>query len=95
MRGLYQWRGMQTVPDAKEQDVYERYTWRALTRRTAQGQWVIDLSSIDQAAERARQQRQKFAFRVQAVADGGKADAVLAGAPDREGDYFGVPKVVE
>jgi len=27
--------------------------------------------------------------------DGGKAEAVLANAPDREGEYFGVPKVVE
>ncbi len=29
------------------------------------------------------------------VTDGGQADAVLANAPDRQGDYFGVPKVVE
>lgn len=29
------------------------------------------------------------------VTDGGKADQVLANAPDREGEYFGVPKVVE
>lgn len=29
------------------------------------------------------------------VTDGGKAEAVLANAPDREGEYFGVPKVVE
>ena len=34
-------------------------------------------------------------LREDAVADGGKADAVLANAPDREGAYFGVPKVVE
>lgn len=29
------------------------------------------------------------------VTDGNIADAVLANAPDRERDYFGVPKVVE
>ena len=30
-----------------------------------------------------------------AVTDGGEPEAVLANAPDREGAYFGVPKVVE
>ena len=34
-------------------------------------------------------------WRADAVTDGGQADAVLANAPDREGAYFGVPKVVE
>ena len=34
-------------------------------------------------------------LREDAVTDGGKRDAVLANAPDREGAYFGVPKVVE
>ena len=34
-------------------------------------------------------------LRDDAVADGGEAGAVLANAPDREGPYFGVPKVVE
>jgi aspartyl-tRNA(Asn)/glutamyl-tRNA(Gln) amidotransferase subunit C len=29
------------------------------------------------------------------VTDGGQADAILANAPDRQGNYFGVPKVVE
>ena len=29
------------------------------------------------------------------VTDGGIPGKVLANAPDREGDYFGVPKVVE
>jgi aspartyl-tRNA(Asn)/glutamyl-tRNA(Gln) amidotransferase subunit C len=29
------------------------------------------------------------------VTDGGIAAKVLANAPDREGEYFGVPKVVE
>lgn len=34
-------------------------------------------------------------MREDAVTDGGIRDAILANAPDREGDYFGVPKVVE
>lgn len=29
------------------------------------------------------------------VTDGGQAERVLANAPDRQGEYFGVPKVVE
>lgn len=33
--------------------------------------------------------------RPDAVTDGGQAEAILANAPDRIGDYFGVPKVVE
>lgn len=34
-------------------------------------------------------------LRPDAVTDGGRADAILANAPDRMGEYFGVPKVVE
>ena len=34
-------------------------------------------------------------LRDDAVTDGGKAEAILANAPDREGAYFGVPKVIE
>jgi aspartyl-tRNA(Asn)/glutamyl-tRNA(Gln) amidotransferase subunit C len=34
-------------------------------------------------------------LRDDAVTDGGEPEAVLANAPDREGAYFGVPKVVE
>jgi aspartyl-tRNA(Asn)/glutamyl-tRNA(Gln) amidotransferase subunit C len=37
----------------------------------------------------------RLRWRADAVTDGGIADAVLANAPDREGEYFGVPKVVE
>ena len=33
--------------------------------------------------------------RPDAVTDGGQAEQVLANAPDRQGKYFGVPKVVE
>src|SRR5512137_1030445 len=34
-------------------------------------------------------------MRADAVTDGGIAGKVLANAPDRQGEYFGVPKVVE
>jgi aspartyl-tRNA(Asn)/glutamyl-tRNA(Gln) amidotransferase subunit C len=34
-------------------------------------------------------------LREDAVTEGGIADQVLANAPDRQGDYFLVPKVVE
>ena len=34
-------------------------------------------------------------MRDDAVTDGGRAEAVLGNAPDREGEFFAVPKVVE
>jgi aspartyl-tRNA(Asn)/glutamyl-tRNA(Gln) amidotransferase subunit C len=34
-------------------------------------------------------------LRADVVTDGGIAEAVLANAPDRAGDFFAVPKVVE
>jgi len=34
-------------------------------------------------------------WRADVVNDCGQADAVLLNAPDREGEYFGVPKVIE
>lgn len=34
-------------------------------------------------------------LREDAITDGGIPEKVLANAPDREGEYFGVPKVVE
>jgi aspartyl-tRNA(Asn)/glutamyl-tRNA(Gln) amidotransferase subunit C len=34
-------------------------------------------------------------MREDVVTDGGIPDRVLANAPDREGEYFGVPKVIE
>jgi aspartyl-tRNA(Asn)/glutamyl-tRNA(Gln) amidotransferase subunit C len=33
--------------------------------------------------------------RADVVTDGGNADAILANAPSRQGNYFSVPKVVE
>ncbi|WP_027284177.1 Asp-tRNA(Asn)/Glu-tRNA(Gln) amidotransferase subunit GatC [Rubritepida flocculans] len=37
----------------------------------------------------------RLPWRADAVTDGGIAEKVLANAPDREGAYFAVPKVVE
>ena len=34
-------------------------------------------------------------WRADTVTDGAQGDAILANAPDREGAYFGVPKVIE
>ncbi len=34
-------------------------------------------------------------MRADVVTDGGIREKILANAPDREGDFFGVPKVVE
>jgi aspartyl-tRNA(Asn)/glutamyl-tRNA(Gln) amidotransferase subunit C len=38
---------------------------------------------------------QTMAMRADVVTDGGYADKVLANAPERIGDFFAVPKVVE
>ena len=37
----------------------------------------------------------KLPWREDKVTDGGQAEKVLANAPDRQEDFFGVPKVVE
>ena len=47
---------------------------------------VVPLSGAAQMALRLREDL---------VTDGGQADAVLANAPDRIGDFYAVPKVVE
>jgi aspartyl-tRNA(Asn)/glutamyl-tRNA(Gln) amidotransferase subunit C len=59
--------------------------------------WIEQLNEIDVtgiepltgAAEMALKMREDV------VTDGGIRDALLANAPDRAGDYFAVPKVVE
>ncbi|MBN9511666.1 MAG: Asp-tRNA(Asn)/Glu-tRNA(Gln) amidotransferase subunit GatC [Alphaproteobacteria bacterium] len=59
--------------------------------------WIEQLNEIDVtgieplagAAEMALKMREDV------VTDGGIPDALLANAPDRAGDYFAVPKVVE
>ena len=59
--------------------------------------WIEQLNEIDVtgiepltgAADMALKMREDV------VTDGGIRDALLANAPDRAGDYFAVPKVVE
>lgn len=61
--------------------------------------WVEQLQSVDtegvEPLAGGNPGGAALPWRADAVTDGGQADAVLANAPDREGDYFGVPKVVE
>ena len=59
--------------------------------------WIEQLTEVDVegiapltgVAELALKMREDV------VSDGGQAEAVLANAPDRVGDFFAVPKVVE
>ena len=59
--------------------------------------WIEQLSEVDTTGVKpmAGGGTTSLRWRTDAVTDGGQADAVLANAPDREGMYFGVPKVVE
>jgi aspartyl-tRNA(Asn)/glutamyl-tRNA(Gln) amidotransferase subunit C len=50
---------------------------------------VTDVEPLTGAAQMALKMREDI------VNDGGSAERVLANAPDRAGDYFAVPKVVE
>jgi aspartyl-tRNA(Asn)/glutamyl-tRNA(Gln) amidotransferase subunit C len=50
---------------------------------------IEDVEPLTGAAEMALKMREDE------VTDGGIRDAILANAPDRAGDYFAVPKVVE
>ena len=59
--------------------------------------WIEQLNEVDVegiepltgAAQMALKMREDV------VTDGGIREQILANAPDREGDFFGVPKVVE
>lgn len=59
--------------------------------------WIAQLEEveIDGVAPLADGAGRAMALRADAVTDGGRAEAVLANAPDREGEFFAVPKVVE
>ena len=62
--------------------------------------WIEQLQSvntdgIEPMAGGAPAGQSAMRMREDAVTDGGIADKVLANAPDRQGEYFGVPKVVE
>ncbi len=58
--------------------------------------WIEQLQAVDvTGVEPVAGGGGALRWRTDAVTDGGKAAAILANAPDREGEYFGVPKVVE
>ena len=55
----------------------------------------VDTEGVEPMAGGAPEGQPAMRMRDDAVTDGGIPDQVLANAPDRQGDYFGVPKVVE
>ena len=59
--------------------------------------WVESLGEVDTdgVAPMTSVAEMTLRRRDDVVDDGGDADRVLANAPDREGDYYAVPKVVE
>jgi aspartyl-tRNA(Asn)/glutamyl-tRNA(Gln) amidotransferase subunit C len=59
--------------------------------------WIEQLNevNVDGVAPLAGGANMALPMRDDAVTDGGAVERVLANAPDRAGDYFAVPKVVE
>lgn len=59
--------------------------------------WIAQLAEVDTNGiePMAGGGGNTLRWRVDAVTDGGQGPAVLANAPDRECEYFSVPKVVE
>jgi aspartyl-tRNA(Asn)/glutamyl-tRNA(Gln) amidotransferase subunit C len=59
--------------------------------------WIEQLSEVDVEGVAPLTGGAQIALRMRqdAVTDGGYAEKILANAPDREGDFFAVPKVVE
>jgi aspartyl-tRNA(Asn)/glutamyl-tRNA(Gln) amidotransferase subunit C len=66
--------------------------------------WIEQLSEVDTTGVEPMwgagthapgKEGMELRWREDAVTDGGQAEKILANAPDREGEYFGVPKVVE
>lgn len=59
--------------------------------------WIEQLNEVDTEGVAPLTGGTTMALRLRddAVADGGIAEAVLSNAPDRNGAYFAVPKVVE
>ncbi len=59
--------------------------------------WVDQLNEVDVDGVEPLTGGGHMALRMRAdvVTDGGKAEAILANAPDRAGVFFAVPKVVE
>jgi len=60
-------------------------------------QWIEQLQQVDTSGVEpmAGGGATALRWRQDEVTDGAQADKVLANAPDREGEYFSVPKVVE
>ncbi len=59
--------------------------------------WIEQLSEVDVEGVAPLTGGAQIALRMRAdaVNDGGYRDAILSNAPDREGEFFAVPKVVE
>ena len=59
--------------------------------------WIEQLSEVDtdNVAPMSGGTDLKLNWRKDEVTDGGQPEKVLANAPDREGDFYAVPKVVE
>ena len=59
--------------------------------------WIEQLQAVDTTGVEPMAGGGAVSLRMRedAVTDGGIPDQVLANAPDRMGEYFGVPKVVE
>ena len=59
--------------------------------------WIEQLSEVDVEGVEPLTGGAQIALRLRAdaVTDGGYPELVLANAPDREGEFFAVPKVVE
>ena len=56
---------------------------------------AVDTEGVEPMAGGTPEGIASMPMRDDVVTDGGQATKVLAYAPDREGEYFGVPKVVE
>ena len=56
---------------------------------------AVDTDGVEPMAGGTPEGIAAMPLRDDVVTDGGQAPKVLANAPDREGEYFGVPKVVE
>ncbi len=59
--------------------------------------WIEQLNEVDTEGVEPLTGGARMALRLRedVVTDGDRAEAVLGNAPDRNGDYFAVPKVVE
>jgi aspartyl-tRNA(Asn)/glutamyl-tRNA(Gln) amidotransferase subunit C len=59
--------------------------------------WIEQLNEVDTAdvPPMTSVVAMRLALREDRVTDGGRPEDILANAPERQGDYFVVPKVVE